>query len=41
MEPQDWSRILCEEAGSVLENAVLLEPGGSHSITTTISVSRR
>jgi glucose-6-phosphate 1-epimerase len=41
MEPQDWSRMLCVEAGSVLENAVRLEPGGSHSITTTISVSRR
>jgi glucose-6-phosphate 1-epimerase len=34
----EWRRFVCVEAGRVLDGAVVLAPGGSHTLSTTISV---
>ncbi|MDO5503489.1 MAG: D-hexose-6-phosphate mutarotase [Actinomycetia bacterium] len=36
--PGDWERFVCVEAGRVFDGAVSLEPGQSHTLSTTISI---
>lgn len=38
LAPGEWERFVCVEAGCVLDGAVQLEPGRSHTLSTTISV---
>ena len=34
----EWERFVCVEAGRVLDGAVVLEPGESHTLSTTIAI---
>lgn len=36
--PGEWERFVCVEAGCVLDGAVQLEPGQTHTLSTTITV---
>lgn len=36
--PDGWKRFVCVEAGRVLDGAVVLEPGQTHTLSTTIRV---
>jgi glucose-6-phosphate 1-epimerase len=36
----EWTTMVCVETANVAENAVHLEPGGSHTMTATVSTSR-
>ncbi|MBC7310534.1 MAG: D-hexose-6-phosphate mutarotase, partial [Tetrasphaera sp.] len=36
--PGDWQRFVCVEAGCVLDGAVHLEPGRTHTLSTTVSL---
>ena len=36
--PGDWQRFVCVEAGCVLDGAVHLEPGRTHTLSTTVSI---
>src|SRR5690606_20144005 len=36
--PGEWERFVCVEAGRVLDGAVVLGPGETHTLSTTISV---
>lgn len=36
--PGDWERFVCVEAGRVLDGAVTLAPGETHTLSTTISL---
>lgn len=38
LAPGEWERFVCVEAGCVLDGAVQLEPGRTHTLSTTISV---
>lgn len=38
LAPGEWERFVCVEAGCVLGGAVQLEPGQTHTLSTTISV---
>jgi D-hexose-6-phosphate mutarotase len=38
MEPGGWTEMVCIEAANALENAIVIEPGASHTMSTTISV---
>lgn len=37
LDPGEWQRFVCVEAGCVLDGAVDLEPGQTHTLSTTIS----
>jgi glucose-6-phosphate 1-epimerase len=36
--PGEWQRFVCVEAGRVFDGAVVLEPGESHTLSTTIAL---
>lgn len=38
LAPEEWKRFVCVEAGCVLDGAVLLEPGQTHTLSTRVSV---
>lgn len=38
MGPGEWERMICVESGNASDNAVTLPPGGTHTLTTTISL---
>ncbi|KAB7745117.1 D-hexose-6-phosphate mutarotase [Nostocoides sp. F2B08] len=38
--PGEWERFVCVEAGRVFDGAVVLDPGESHTLSTTIAVAR-
>jgi glucose-6-phosphate 1-epimerase len=39
MAPEEWHNMICVETANADENVVVLAPGASHTLTTTISVS--
>jgi glucose-6-phosphate 1-epimerase len=39
MAPDEWKTMVCVETANAAENAVILGPGESHTLTTTISVA--
>jgi len=38
MGPGEWERMICVESGNAADNAITLRPGGSHRLTTVISL---
>lgn len=38
MEPGGWTEMVCIESANALENAIVIEPAASHTMSTTISV---
>jgi glucose-6-phosphate 1-epimerase len=36
MGPGEWKRMICVESGNAADNAIVLKPGESHCLTTTI-----
>ena len=38
MAPDEWERMICVETANAADNTLVIEPGGTHRLTTTISV---